>query len=138
MGFVEKDYLLRYFNQLGVVLAKILGLKEMGKYEEAEEVIEQALTDSGLRRSDFYLAIDESCLIAELLELDTLNNDQINTLAELLFEKGEISRTLSNLDNSRKSYSKALVLFNYLTENEKVFSFDREQKIKKIKSILAS
>jgi hypothetical protein len=138
MGYVEKDYLMRYFNQLGVVIAKILGLKKSGKLEEAHQVIENSLTDFGLKKSEYYLSIDISDLVRELMESHGLNIDQIKILGELLFEKGEIEKEQGNLKISRHFYSRALVLFNYITEVEKVFSFEREEKIQKIKMILES
>jgi len=138
MGYIDNDYLMRYFNQLGVVIAKILGLKTSGKLEEAHQVIDNSLTDFGLKRSEYYLSIDISGLVGELLESQGLNMGQIKTLAELLFEKGEIEKEQGNLMISRHYYSRALVLLNYVTEAEKIFSFEREDKIKKIKSILES
>ena len=138
MGYVEEDYLMRYFNQLGVVIAKILGLKKSGKQQEAHLVIDNSLTDFGLKMSEYYLSIDISVLVGELMESHGLNITQIKILAELLFEKGEIEKEQGNLKISRHYYSRALVLFNYVTEVEKVFSFEREEKIKKIKMILGS
>ena len=55
MGYVEKDFLMRYFNQLGIVLAKILGLKGKGKFEEASQVIKDSLADFGLKIPEEYL-----------------------------------------------------------------------------------
>jgi hypothetical protein len=138
MGYVEEDYLMRYFNQLGVVIAKILGLKKSGKLEEVHQVIDNCLTDFGLRMSEYYLSIDISVLVGELIESHGLNIDQIKILAELLFEKGEIEKEQGNLKISRHYYSRVLVLFNYVTDVEKIFSFEREEKIKKIKMILGS
>jgi len=138
MGYVEKDFLMRQFNQLGVVLAKILGFKEKGKFEEAQQVIDNTLTDFGLKKLDVYLKIDVKTLVTELIAYHKLNTDQIKALAELFYEKGDIFNELSEINLSQDSYIRALILFDHITKTEKVFSFEREEKINKIKSILGS
>lgn len=136
MGYVEKDFLLRQFNQLGVVLARILGFKEKGKYESAESVIDNALTDFGLKELDIYLEIDVDSLVRELIKTHRLTIDQINILAELIYEKAEINTRLGKIEPARGLYLKALILFEHITNTERVFSFEREEKINKIRSIL--
>lgn len=138
MGYVEKDFLMRYFNQLGIVLAKILGLKGKGKFEEAGQVIKDSLTDFGLKIPEDYLLIDDSIFITEITGSNGLNKDQIKVLSELLFEKGDIERLSGHEDSARNYFSKTLVLLDYLTNIEKVFSFEREDRIKWINSYLSN
>ncbi len=138
MGYVEKDFLMRYFNQLGIVLAKILGLKGKGKFEEAGQVIKDSLTDFGLKIPEDYLLIDDSIFITEITGSNGLNKDQIKVLSELLFEKGDIERLYGDEDSARNYFSKTLVLLDYLTNIEKVFSFEREDRIKWINSYLSN
>jgi hypothetical protein len=138
MGYVEKDFLMRQFNQLGVVLAKILGFKEKGKFEEAEAVIDNALTDFDLKELNFYSAIHVDSLIPELIKSHHSTMAQINVLAEMMYEKAEIKTKLGKTDIGKELYIRALKLFEYITDREKIFSFEREEKIKKIKSLLGS
>jgi hypothetical protein len=136
MGYVEKDYLMRYFNQLGVVLARILGLKDKGRFEEAGKVIENSLLDFGLKTPEEYLNIEPAELLSELKTTYDLNDGQLNILAELLFQRGEIERGLSSADIDTKYYSRALIILEYLTDNENVYSLERGQRIEWIKSYL--
>jgi len=136
MGYVEKDFLMRYFNQLGVVLAKLLGLKKNGQFEEANEVIDNTLSDFGLKVSNYYLSIDKSALIRELIETHKLSIDQIKALSELFYEKAQIESEIGNAQNSKDFYVRALEIYNYLTAEDKVYSLEREEKIKRIQSIL--
>jgi hypothetical protein len=138
MGYVEKDFLMRYFNQLGIVLAKILGLKNKGKFEEANQMIEDSLADFGLMIPEEYLSMDDSIFIAEITGTLGLNKDQIRALSELLFEKGDIERLSGKEDSARNFLSKTLILLDYLTCIEKVFSFEREDRIKWINSYLSN
>jgi hypothetical protein len=138
MGYVEKDFLMRYFNQLGIVLAKILGLKNKGKFEEANQMIEDSLADFGLMIPEEYLSMDDSIFIAEITGTLGLNKDQIRALSELLFEKGDIERLSGKEDSARNFLSKTLILLDYLTGIEKVFSFEREDRIKWINSYLSN
>ena len=136
MGYVEEDYLMRYFNQLGIVLSKILGLKKEGQFDEALEIIDKALADFGLENTDYYLSLDIQDLENKRKNLQVLNNIQIKILADLLLEKGEIEIDQGNHESGRNCYTRVLLLLNYLTEVEKTFSFEREEKISKIKKIL--
>ena len=138
MGYVEKDFLMRQFNQLGVVLARILGFKENGKFEEAQQTIDNALTDFGLKELEVYLKIDVKDLVDKLVISYKLNVDQIKVLAELLYEKGDICNKSGNSELSKAFLIRALKLYDYLTSAEKVFSFEREEKIKNIRSVLRS
>ena len=110
MGYIDDDYLMRYFNQLGEVLAKILGFKSNGQFEKAGQLIENSLTDFGLKVSEYYLSVDISRLVEELVESQKLNINQIKILAELLFEKGEIERQKGNVEISRHYYARTLVV----------------------------
>lgn len=136
MGYVEKDFLMRYFNQLGVVIAKLLGLKEQGKFHEANQVIENSLLDFGLKMPEVYLNIDHVELLSKLKTTNELNDGQIKILAELLFQKGEVERSQSNSEVDKQYYSRALILLEYLTDTEKVYSFERGQRIDWIKSYI--
>ena len=138
MGYVEKDYLMRYFNQLGVVLARILGLKDKGRFVEANKVIENSLLDFGLKTTEEYLNIDHDELLFKLRTTYDLNDGQIKILAELLFQKGEVEREISNSGIDKNYYSRALILLEYITDNEKVYSLERGQRIDWIKSYLNS
>jgi len=129
---------MRYFNQLGIVLAKILGLKNKGKFEEANQMIEDSLADFGLMIPEEYLSMDDSIFIAEITGTLGLNKDQIRALSELLFEKGDIERLSGKEDSARNFLSKTLILLDYLTGIEKVFSFEREDRIKWINSYLSN
>ncbi|MGD9328485.1 MAG: hypothetical protein PVH48_05910 [Cyclobacteriaceae bacterium] len=136
MGYVEKDFLMRYLNQLGVVIAKLLGLKENGKFQEANQVIENSLLDFGLKLPELYLNINQAELLSKLKTKDDLNDGQMKVLAELLFQKGEVERELSNYDVDKQYYSRALILLEYLTDHEKVYSFERGERIDWIKSYI--
>ena len=138
MGYVEKDFLMRYINKLGMVLAKILGLKGKGKFEEANQVIEDSLADFGLKIPEEYLLIDDSIFIAEITGSNGLNKDQIKVLSEFLFEKGDIKRLSGDNDSARKYFNRTLILLDYLTNIENVFSLEREDRIKWINSYLSN
>ena len=136
MPFVEKDFLMRYFNQLGIVLARILGLKNSGKFEEANKVIEHALSELGLKAPEKYVSMAHDSFLSELLGAHQLNDVQIKGLAELLYEKGDIEKQIGANDLAKGYFSKTLILLDYITEKEKVYSFEREERICLILSFL--
>lgn len=136
MGFVEKDYMMRYFNELGIVIAKVLGLKQKGLFDEACQVIDKSLNNFGMESFENYLKISEEDLIIKMKEKQKLKTEQFSVLAELMFEKGDIEEKKGNKSLSRALLSRALIIYNYLSDTEKIYSFDREEKIRKIKSYL--
>lgn len=136
MGYVEEDYLMRYLNQLGNVLARVLGLRKGGKDQEAIKVIEAALNDFGLKATEVYLTISRDDFIPLLTEKHKLGTLQFKLLSELLFERANIEFSLGNLKDSSEYYYRTLLLLNHLTGVERTFSFEREGRVLKIKDLL--
>lgn len=123
----RRDYLMRYFEQLGFVLARLLGLKEERKFNQAFQLIDEALKDMLDTTIDEWLMIPENTFLSETTE--QLTGEQQHVLSELLFEHGEFLYMKGEKETSKKSYTRSLLLFNYLAETEKTFSIERMNKI---------
>jgi hypothetical protein len=54
---LTEDYFMRMINQILAVLTKIIGLKDVGQYQEAQQIVNQSkfwrIWKSALRRSGF-------------------------------------------------------------------------------------
>jgi tetratricopeptide (TPR) repeat protein len=126
---IRKDHLLKLLQQLDEALKKISGLKHEGNTESALEVVEQSyakLLGIGIPDQE-----DEQFL-NKLLGEKALEFDELNVLAHLLKEEGDLYFALDDHEKSLTKYHQALDVFEYLNKEEKVFSFEREAKISEI------
>lgn len=131
----RRDYLMRYFEQLGFVLARLLGLQDERRFSEAFQLIDEALKDMLNAPIDEWLMIPENTFLPEITE--RLSTEQQHVLSELLFEHGEFLYLKGEKEMSKKSYNRSLLLFNYLAETEKTFSIERMNKIDQMMKKLA-
>ena len=123
---------MRILEQFSKVLAKIIGLKEKGNNNKAIEIINEAY--ASLLKTD-NLQINKS-VTKELIE--KFNDEQLNIIADLLFEEGEIDLIEGRISDGQLKLKNALELYQYLDEKQRIFSLDRENKIQKIKIFLGN
>ncbi len=128
---IERDFLMRQMMQLFDVLQRILGHRAKGEKEEAEKQIRYFYTilkwDSDIRK----LNIEE--LITYVREEKKLGNDQIEVLAFVLKEQGELAdREDERLDFFRKAW----FLLNEVERESAVFSMGRQMKLTELKAYL--
>jgi hypothetical protein len=106
MSLVERDYVLRMIQLLARAIARILGLKQAGKLEEAlEEVETTADTIFGSMRSTLD-AIDPQSA-ARLLT----SGDKIEAYATLTAEEASIRELMGDATRARSGERRALSLF---------------------------
>lgn len=122
----RKDYLMKLLQQLEEALKKINQKRREGDHEHALRLTKDSYQKLlGLQSTE----MDSEEFINKLLENKSLEFDELNVLAELLKEEGDIHFDLENNKRSKLKYEQALEVFAYLNQEEKVFSFEREAKI---------
>jgi len=133
----EQDMMLRFAEITAKVLLKILGLKEAGKFAEAQAEIQQT------GKTYFGLSVAEIALISKENIWDFLQNGQkmdlqrIDAFADLLKGHADILVAEGKESESFAYYEKALLLWEGVSKADvKVFSFDRFYKIKALKEKL--
>lgn len=128
---IERDFLMRQMMQLFDVLQRILGLRIKGEKEEAEKQIRYFYTilkwESDIRK----LSIEE--LISYVRDEKKLSNDQIEVLAFVLKEQGELAE---QEDDRFDFFRKAYFLLNEVERESTVFSMDRQMKLTELKACL--
>ncbi|HYW96765.1 MAG TPA: hypothetical protein VE870_14310 [Bacteroidales bacterium] len=124
----RKDYMMRYFEQLGVVLAALLGFRAKRDYDQAFELIRTTLDNL----PDFYY---------ELANLDTddffekVTGSEANTvektemIATLLYEEAEFLILSGDRQKAADRYHKALLLLEYADRATGYYSVERSQRI---------
>jgi hypothetical protein len=88
---LSQDYLIRIIRQATAVIAKIIGLKEAGQYQEALQVIDQTMEQAWGMNADMVNLLDDESLYKVLTINEVLDLDRLGIIAELFTEKGKFS-----------------------------------------------
>ncbi|UII19521.1 hypothetical protein [Fulvivirga ligni] len=129
---IRKDYILKEIQKLHLLMAKILGLRTEGRNLEALDMLDHHIAaESGLALEDI-MDMDEQQLIDEIKETVDLKLVDYTILAETTYVAAEIKKDEGDIDAALNLFAKSLILFNYVTLEERTVSFEREQKIANI------
>ena len=129
---IRKDYILKEIQKLHLLIAKVLGLKTEGRNLEALDMLDQYISaESGLALEDV-MDMDEQQLIDEIKETVDLKLVEYSILAETTYVAAEIKKDEGDIDGALNLFAKSLILFDYVTLEERTVSFEREQKIANI------
>jgi hypothetical protein len=128
---IQRDFLMRQLMQLFQVLEKIIRKRKDGAYEDAEEDIQFFYACLKIEDDISDLSIED--LLAFLEKTKGLNNEQIEMVAFVLKEQGEMAEDSDNkLDFFRKSY----FLLDKVSRESASFSMDRQMKLEELKGYL--
>ena len=128
----QRDYLVKQAEQLGKVLGKIflklLGLKD--------PVTLNAVNHAFAEETDFdmnqLIDIDEEVWLDTLKTEKCFNPENLERLADILLFVAENA----DLNERNLLYKKCWMIYEYLEESEKTYSFDRYFKKEKIKKYI--
>jgi tetratricopeptide (TPR) repeat protein len=122
----KEDYLLKYLEKIGEVIALMLGLRQKGLPQEALQIAAPVLKEA--LNADFEtirtLTVTD---FASLAEKEKFNRQQLETLAQLTLQIADIYTDTSEIDNAKSFYEKSLFLYQKLSATDKTFSFEREK-----------
>jgi len=132
----QRDYLMRHVEQLGVILGKILS-KLLNIKDNGIEVVD---TVNQCFKEELGLDISQLNDIDDDKWLDTLktekqfDSESLERLADILLFVAE------NVDLEEKDrlYKKCSLIYEYLDESEKIYSFDRYLKMERLKEYIAA
>lgn len=127
----QKDYLLREIEKIGVLLRAILSLftKEEENFSikidrRFDDTTEQLFNETGFDLN-YFLSLEESQIKEYISRFKSLNTQNIELLADVIYQYGA-----KDLTSGRKTYLiKALQMYEFCNTLDKTFSFDRQQKI---------
>jgi hypothetical protein len=123
---IRKDYILRYFDELAKVLAVVLQLKNDLKPLEAESQVNDFASSHLGIDLDEITKTESSLLIDYLIQKKSFTLDHFKLLEDLLYHKYLLNT--SNIELKKCT----LVIFNYLTEIDTDFSFNRMNRINEL------
>jgi tetratricopeptide (TPR) repeat protein len=107
---LNKDYILRIFEQFGRELAIIVGLRKRNKNEDALIYIDNLFLQMTGLTSSFINGLSEEMLIKTFSPLGQLNAHACLWTASLLKAEGEVYEDLGNANESYYRFHKALFL----------------------------
>jgi len=105
----SQDYILRIISQATAALATVLGLKKAGKYDEAQQAIDQALEQLLGLDSFIIKQLEDRSLLEMLTKEQRVDSARLGLVADLFKEEGDILAEQKRLAESRLSYQRALV-----------------------------
>ena len=133
----QRDYLKRKIDQLAQVFGKLLltliERKKKGQVREGIEVADQALKSELDLDIDRLLAIPSDQLVETLTKRETLPNQNIEKLADIMFELAEGFDLENEQEKATDLYKKTLLIYEHLDNTGWDYAFDRYFKIEKIK-----
>jgi hypothetical protein len=129
----QKDYILRMIEMLGDLIAAIMGLIKKGDYEKASWQLERIYYDMLKEDAAFFRAIPEAELTSKLLQVHHYTNGHLEILAELFHTEAGLELAKGNRTGCLEYFQKALILFEFIDQEQKTYSPDRMNRIAVIK-----
>ena len=130
---IQKDYILRLIEEAAKVLAKALKLKNDGDYEQAKQILDEAYNDILKIDKNAALFVSNNEFIAYLTNGLQLEPGKIEILANFFTEDASIEE---NILTKKNLIEKALLLYKYIGESDKTFSFERINKTTRLQKML--
>ncbi|MDA3929573.1 MAG: hypothetical protein PF541_11485 [Prolixibacteraceae bacterium] len=133
----SKDYLTRYFQQLGEVIAAVAGFREKKKYALALDEINQVMhTWFNISESDLdEYSANEFCNL--LFQLPSANFEKEKSIAELLFQKAITFHGMNKRESSIESAKKSIALYKSIDLKSGSFSIEIQHRIVELDKLLS-
>ena len=128
----KEDYLLKFLEKLGRVVAAMLGLREKGNVEDAIRLADETykeLLDFKVEE----LAIIPVDRFVEIIKKAGYTSTYLEIIAQLTNETADAYLMKNNNVFASAFYYKTLEIYYLLNEKDKTFSFEREMKIAELK-----
>ena len=118
-------------------IASVLGKILKGNFQQATQALENAYYDFLKQDAGFFQGIPKEKLTETLLKEHNYTNGHLEILAELFYAEAELAFAESKKARSLEFYEKSLLLFEFIERESKLFSFDKQTKLTKIKERIA-
>lgn len=130
----QKDYILRMIEMIGDLIAAILGLIKKGDPEQAQKLLERGYYELLRREASFFQMIPKEQLTHTLLNEHNYTSGHLAVLAELFYAEALVCEATDRKKDGLVSYEKSLVLLEFLEQEDRTWSAQREERMNQIKS----
>jgi hypothetical protein len=117
-------------------LAAITGLKAGGNLEEALKKIDEAYNELLEVDPKMIKSLSEDEVLDYFQKEKKYDNQQLNMVAELLYQEGMIYVEEGDPVSARNVLEKSKILIGFLMDNDSTFSFDWYEKLHEIDHVL--
>jgi tetratricopeptide (TPR) repeat protein len=107
-----EDHFMRMINQAIAALLKIMGLRQAGQYEQAQQEIDQTLEGLLGLKADLIRRLDDEALLRAVTLNEQVDMRRLEIISDLFREQGEVYVAQGKMAESRESFRRAL--FGYL------------------------
>jgi len=104
----SEDYLMRIIRQATAVLARVIGLKNTGEYQEAVKDIDKTLGLLFGMDAELIRLLDDESLYLLLINNDELDYEKLEIIADLFKEEGDIQKLQNHDNESNNCYIRSL------------------------------
>lgn len=129
----QKDYILRMIEMIADLIAGILGRVKKGELKQASDELKRIYSDFLREDSSFFESIPEEELTDKLLQDHNYTYGHLEILAELFNAEAELKLAQGNKTGSLEFSKKSLKIFEFLDNEQKTYSIERINKMKKIR-----
>lgn len=105
---LTEDYIMRMINQMIAVLTKLIGLKNAGQYQEAQQMIDQSLEQLLGLKPNLLRNMEDESILNLLTSQGELGSERLYLLAELYRHEGDILKAQSRDAEAVLDYQRAL------------------------------
>ena len=129
----QKDYILKMIEMLGKFIAAIFDRISNGKFNEAEELLDESYETLLKESAAKFTFIPKEQLTEQLLSEYHFVNEQLEILAILFKIEGDLRFAQKNFNLSADFLEKSLILLEFLDNNSKLYSMERKSNIDELK-----
>ena len=130
----QKDFILRLVEQFGKLIADIMRLIKKGEYPKAAELLEHCYYDFLKEDAAWFRDLPDDQLTDKLMENHNYTNDHLEILAGLFNAEAELDLAQGKKTDCLQYSKKALIIFEFVDKNSKLYSEARLKMIEEIKS----
>lgn len=132
----KEDYLIKYLEKLSRVIAAMLGLRDKGFPEDAIRLADETFKEM-LKYDLSTLAIMPVSEFIEIIKKEDFSANYIECLAKIAHETAISFELKGDMQKMRLFSEKALLLYRFLNEKDKTFSFERESIISDLEKCIS-
>lgn len=127
---IQRDFIQRMIEQISQVLALLMG---MNVPQDKLDLIRDAYRKWLRTNPEFLLSLSPENIVEVLTEEEGYSVEHLEFLAEMIGEEGKAHLELKNENAAKDCLKKSLVLFDYVNENQQLYSIERMIKMKDLK-----
>lgn len=130
---VQRDYIQRMIEQISKMIALLMGMKVP---EDKITIINEAYEEWLKTNPDYLRKLTSDNIVEVLTRGKGYTVEQLEFLAELMVEEAKAEAEMGNQVIAAGLFRKSLALFDYVNQEQQLFSIDRMKKITDIEKRL--